>query len=679
MAVTSTKVKRAAPNTPPAPPLRPRRISRQTLLGAAVIAIATIIVYIPAIRGGMIWDDPEHLTNNDTLRDVSGLVDMWTRPKSLPQWYPLVHTTFWIEFHLWKLHPLGYHLDNVILHIISCLLLWRLLYVLKVPGAWLAAAIFALHPVEVESVAWITERKNVLSGMFYFLSLLTYLKWDGIAVGERVSGGVGEGEIGHRSLSPPLPVSHSPPHLYWLSLALFTAALLSKSVTATLPAAILVIIWWKRGTIRLRQDVLPLIPFFVLGIVAGLHTAYLERTHVGATGERLVELKTSFLERALVAGRIIWFYAGKIVWPHPQSFIYPRWEVNVHSPAQWLFPIGVLAVLVTLLLVRKQTGRAPLAVMFLFCGTLFPVLSFLNVYPMRFSFVADHFQYLASVVLISAIAAILCRSVGVWGRVVLVPLAVVTALRTPVYHSAETLWTDTEAKNPNSWMVRVNRGNVLVARGQESKDPREREECFDEAEREFVKAVELGPEIYDTHTNLGMALGRRGLDAEALAEFDKTLKLNPNFAPAYYGIGRVYFRQGKLDEAIEKFRKAVEIAPLYPEANYQLGSALEQQGKLAEAAPFLRVAVGTMPEDFEPRFTLGSVLVRLGQYDEAMFNLKDAVRIRPDAANAWLLLGVAQLKTGHQTEAFESAHRAQELDPKLRPPPSGSGQAPPGR
>jgi tetratricopeptide (TPR) repeat protein len=600
-------------------------------LGASFILIATLLVYLPAIRGGYIWDDPQHITDNPTLRDSHGLVQMWTVPTSLPQWYPLVHTTFWIEYHLWGLEPLGYHLDNVLLHIVAALLVWRVLSILEIPGAWLAAAIFALHPLQVESVAWITERKNVLSAVFDLLALLCYLRF----------------------LNS--PKNH---RAYFAALIFFLAALLSKSVVATLPAAILVILWFKRGTLRWR-DVLPLIPFFVLGIALGLFTAYLEKTHVGATGEHVPELNFSIADRVLIAGRVIWFYTAKLVWPWPLAFIYPRWNIDPHIWWQWLFPFAAIVVLVFLALSRKRPAAA--AATFIFCGTLFPVLGFLNVYPMRFSFVADHFQYHASIALIALAAAIAWRYAGIYASVLLIPLIILTAMRTPAYHDAETLWRDTLEKNPDSWMVQTNLAHVLRSRGEESGDG----QYLAEAEQHYWRALELAPTIHDTQTNVGSILGRRGDYENALIHFQAALQVDPDFAPAYYGIGQVYQAQGKLDLAIEYFNKALAIAPFYPEANFRLGIVLEQQGKLAEAAEHYRAAVTAEPENAEMRYNLGTCLLKMRQYEEAIYNLREAVRIKPDDAQAWFNLAMSQKRVGQDADALSSMTRALQLDPSL--------------
>ncbi len=430
---------------------KPQEAVGQIIAGVAFLLFATVVVYLPAIQAGFIWDDPEYVLHNQTLRTLDGLRQMWLVPTSLPQWYPLVHTTFWIEYHLVGTEPLLYHIDNVLLHAISCILLWRLLKKLDVPGAYFAACIFAVHPVMVESVAWVTERKNVLSLMFYLLAMRVYLF-----------------QFAPTNLAPTNQEGTTPD---WRALALafvfFLAALFSKTVTASFPAAILLILWWKHGRLRLR-DVLPLIPFFIVAIVMGGVTGYLEKHHVGASGEITPELRLSIIQRCLIAGRAIWFYLGKLMFPHPLTFIYPRWNsIDAPTLSQWSFPAMVIVATGILLALRTRVGRGPLVAWLLFCGTLFPALGFVNVYPMRYSFVADHFQYHAAIAMIVLVASGLSYVKGrmrwaISGALV-AGLGFLTWNQAHIYKDAETLWRDTLAKNPGSWMVWTNVGNALAA------------------------------------------------------------------------------------------------------------------------------------------------------------------------------------------------------------------------
>ena len=427
----------------------PRMPHRQPLItAAAAIAIVavTMLAYIPGMHGGFIWDDDPYVTEYATLRSLDGLVDIWTRPRSIPQYYPLVHTTYWLEYHAWGAQPAGYKIVNAALHALAALMLWRVLRRLAVPGAWLAAVLFAIHPVQVESVTWITERKNVLSSLMYFASFYCALRWLAL----------------DRPAAQPPDHHPSPDKLHrWYILAglLFLGALLSKTVTCSLPAAVLLVVWWKRGRIQ-RREVLGMAPFFLVGFVFAMVTAQLERHHVGALGE---DWALGLLDRTLIASRAVFFYLAKLAWPTDLSFIYPRWRIDTTAWQQYL-PIVLLAVLAALLILRRrQLGRGPIVIALLYLGTLLPALGFFNIYPMRYTFVADHYQYLASAAVFTAIAAVLSRGLV---RLRLAPrsaaclaVAIVLAILFPrawdrrsAYQALRSLWTATLEKTaPPGW------------------------------------------------------------------------------------------------------------------------------------------------------------------------------------------------------------------------------------
>ncbi len=455
-------------------------------MAAVALCGITLAAYIPALGCGFGWDDDDYVTENATLRTPNGLRRIWLEPRATPQYYPVVHTTFWIEYHLWGLKPAGYHLVNVLIHAGNAVLVWLVLRKLSIPGAWLAAAVFGLHPVHVESVAWVTERKNVLSGMLYLGSLLVYADIAGIgtrpAAGPRAAPGRGT---------------------FWQRFCSW-ARLLSKSVTCSLPAAILLLIALKR---RLAwRDVRPLVPWFVLGLATAWITVILEKTHVGAAGSPFA---WSFSDRCLIAGRALWFYFGKLAWPHPLTFMYPRWQVADDDPSQWAYVAMCVATLVFCFAMRRRWGLGPLVAALFFAGTLLPALGFINVYPMRYSFVADHFQYLASLGPITIGAAAwamwsvnplkkgpLKKGTVPVGRVdllqqghsperdsplfqqagsgalnrlltvlVLATLAALTWHQQRIYRNAETLWTDVLARNPQSSAAHFHLGKIRTSQG----------------------------------------------------------------------------------------------------------------------------------------------------------------------------------------------------------------------
>ncbi|MEZ4652389.1 MAG: hypothetical protein R3E12_01985 [Candidatus Eisenbacteria bacterium] len=359
--------------------------------GALLVAL-TIVAYWPALHAGYIWDDDAYVLQNLTLRSLDGLRRIWFEVGAVPQYYPLVHTTFWIEYHLWHLAPAGFHSVNVLLHGLSAIVLWRLLDRAGLRSAWFVAAVFALHPVHVESVAWITERKNVLSGLFYLGSLTMFARYFGLLS----EGREGVGSEGSPATDSPAPAEGSTPatlRLFVLGCLLYVGALLSKSVTCTLPVVLGLLLWWKHGRVHWRQ-VSQLGVLLLIGALSGALTVWVERTVVGAEGD---EFALTVADRLLVAGRAAWFYAGKLLWPHPLVFNYPRWVLDPHSIVQLLFPLATVAVLAVLWFGRTRWGRGPLVAVLCFLVTLAPALGFFDVYPMRYSFVADHFQYLASI------------------------------------------------------------------------------------------------------------------------------------------------------------------------------------------------------------------------------------------------------------------------------------------
>ncbi|HUB67598.1 MAG TPA: tetratricopeptide repeat protein [Candidatus Methylacidiphilales bacterium] len=537
-----TAEKNAAASSPPS------WLKRDWLPGL-ILALAVILTYTPVWQAGFIWDDNMHVTRPE-LRSWEGMERIWFILGAAPQYYPVVHSIFWIEHRLWNDAPLGYHLVNVFLYVFSVLLLLKILRRLEVPGAWLAAALWALHPVQVESVAWVSEIKNMLSGVFYFSSALFYLKFDGA-----------------RQLKA-----------YAFSLILFILGLLSKSVIATLPAALLLVFWWRRGKLSWRQDVAPLLPFFAVAAGSGLLTVWVERRFIGAVGD---DYHFTPMERGLIAGRAIWFYLGKLAWPVDLIFIYPHWDISQAVWWQYLFPAAAM-ILVAGLIWLSRRRRGPLAGFLFFAGTLFPALGFFNVYPFRYSFVADHFQYLACLGIIVPCAAGLTRfsdfALATKPRLrsglmagLLVILGVLSWQRTWAYESEEKLWMDTLARNPNCWMAYNNLGFVLFQKGQ-----------IDEGMVDFRKAFEINPKDAEAYYNLGFALLQKRRIDEAIAEFKKSLEINPHSDAAHNDLDGAFFQKGEIDAAIAEFQEALRVNPNNRSA----------QDNLAKAEAMLRQETG---------------------------------------------------------------------------------------
>jgi tetratricopeptide (TPR) repeat protein len=613
---------------------------RPFLLWVALVAV-TAAAYYPAWNGGMLWDDDAHLTR-ESLRSIDGLRRIWFDIGATQQYYPVVHSAFWLLHRLLGDHTLGYHLVNIVLHATSALLFAVILRWLAVPGAVVAAFLFALHPVHVESVAWMTELKNTLSGVFYLAAAWLLLRYDQSRASKPYAG----------------------------ALVLFVLALLSKSVTATLPAAMLVIWWWQRGRLRWREDVLPLLPFFVIGIAAGLMTAWVERAHIGAEG---AAFDLTLIERGLVAGRAIWFYLATLVWPANLIFIYPRWDVSQAVWWQYLYPAGAIALVATLWLLRSRS-RAPLAAVLLFIGTLFPALGFFNVYPFLFSYVADHFQYLASLSIIAlggAALSIAIRSRPTL-RVVAVGLAIVAGVLTwqqsRQYVDAATLYRTTLDANPNAWLAHVNLGwETLrsIPAATDGPEPESHRAPLEEAAARFRAALRIKPDIPEAHNNLGTALMRLGRLDEALPAYQRAVALSPDAAEVRYNIGLLLERMGRYEEAVTHLREAVRLNPAYVDAHVTLGNALQSLGRFDEAVAAYREAIRLAPGNPRAHLNLGTALGRMGLADEAAGALREALRLQPDSVDVRRNLGIALLRSGRTDEGLAMFREAVRVAPSV--------------
>jgi tetratricopeptide (TPR) repeat protein len=514
-------------------------------------------------------------------------------------------------------------------------------------AAWLAALLFALHPVCVESVAWVSEQKNTLSAAFCLSAALIYLKYAdsrprpcAAGTGSPPVSGCANGPAGRR-------------RLYGLATALFVLALLSKSVTAILPAALLVVLWWKKGRLSWRGDWRPLVPWLALGAAAGLSTAWIESRFIGAQG---APFGLGFAGRCLLAGRATWFYLGKLLWPANLVFVYPRWDVNAGVWWQYLFPAGFAIVLLALWRVSHR-ARGPLAAALLFAGTLFPALGFVNVYPFVFSYVADHFQYLAGLGIIALAAAAWSR----WpGR--LLPVAAAAAVvgllgsltwrQCGIYRDQMMLYSATLEANPDCWLAHVNLGVVLAQSGRTN-----------EAIAHYREALRLKPDYPEAHNNLGNALLRMGRLDEAAAEYAEALRVRPSFAVAEFDWGDALSDAGRYAEAERHYENAIRLRPDYAEAECKLGSALANAGRLDGAVAHYSRALRLRPDYPEAEANLGLALATEGRPDEALPHLAHAVGLDPGYAEAHAYYGFALARAGRNAEAVEEYRLSLRLHP----------------
>jgi tetratricopeptide (TPR) repeat protein len=675
------------PGTPAPPPPAKARVPADFdgafWIFLAVILPLTVLAYQPAWHGGFLWDDNGHITKQ-TLRSAAGLWRIWFEPGATQQYYPVVHSAFWLQFHAWGVNPTGYHIVNIVLHAVSASLFAVILRRLRVPGWWLAAAVFALHPVQVESVAWITELKNTLSGVFYFAAALTYLRFD-----ERRTRG-----------------------LYVAALGWFVLALLSKSVTATLPAGLLIVFWWKRGRLDLRRDVLPLAAFFVASVAAGTMTVVMERTFIGASGDAF---NFSFVERTLIAGRAVCFYLYSLIWPANLAFNYPRWHVSQAIWWQYLFPLFVGALLVAAWLVRGRT-RAPLAALLFFGVTLAPALGYANVYPFRFSFVADHFQYLACAGIFALIAAGLTRGFDRWrapanvralaAAAIVLPLVVLTWRDAHGYTSLEALWKTTIERNPEAWLARSNYAAMLL--DQQPPDPAQ-------ALVHAREAVRIAPKESSARFNLGLALEATGDSNGAAIEYREAIGrasaadrksarvalVHDRLASVLRAAGRAkdadeeaaiaramltemagsasqgadapvdaqmdaaiaLLQAGHPDQAVAPLSRLVTQAPHRVDGRFALGVALEQLNQLDRAADEFRAVLAAAPAHGGAAKHLGRVLHSMNRRDEALAAYLQALALDPSSGDLQNDLGVLLAEMGRLPEAEPHFAEAVRLDP----------------
>jgi tetratricopeptide (TPR) repeat protein len=600
-----------------------------------LLLAALLAIYFPALHGGLLWDDDAHITK-PALRSLHGLWRIWFEVGATQQYYPVLHSAFWVEHRLWGDSVLCYHLSNVVLHAIAAWLLFLLLCGLSFPAPRLAAVLFAFHPVCVESVAWISEQKNVLSAALYMGSALLYLRFD---------------ETRRRVF------------FSW-AFGLFVLAVLTKTVTATLPAALLVVFWWRRGRLSGKRDVVPLLPWFAFGAASGLLTAWVERKLIGAEG---ADFAFSAAQRLVLAGRVVAFYLRSLLWPANLIFIYPRWSPEV--TAWTCLPLLGVVVLGAALVLLSRRRRGPLAGFLIFAGTLFPVLGFINVYPFLFSFVADHFQYLASVGVIVPCAW------GLWwaaGRVPLgVPAHAAFLLVIPIllgflswrqaasYRDAETLYRTTLRRNPSAWLFHF---NLAVMLGMAP-------DHIQEAVQEYEATIRLKPDHWRAHNNLASALLKLpGRSMDAVAQYREALRYNPDYAEAHNNLAiALEDMPGRAPEAMQELRAAIRLRPDYDAAHSNLGTLLMRNpAKVDEAALEFQASVRLAPDVAEYHYDLANALSLLpGRLADAVAEYQAALRLRPDYAEAHSNLGVALAHVpGRGTDAIAEYRAALRLEPR---------------
>ncbi len=629
-----------------------RAVANRPWLFALLLVSATIVAYLPVWHAGLIWDDGSFVVNHPLIHRADGLYRFWFSTEPV-DYYPVTSTMLWVEWRLWGANPLGYHLVNVLVHSLNAVLLWRALKRLNLPGAWLAAALFAVHPVNVESVAWITERKNTLAMFFFLLSLLWYLRFD--SGPSPLAAGFADG-AGPSTLNLQW-------RWYWLSLTTFLLALLSKTVVAPMPLVLLGLAWWRRRRVG-RRDLWQSVPFFVTAVAVGLLSFWFQSHR--AIGSDIVRTD-SFWARLAGAGWAVWFYLYKAALPFGLSTIYPRWQID--GGQWWSYLPGLLLVGAFLAFwrCRRGWGRGPLLALGYFVVMLLPVLGFLDIGFMALSLVADHWQYFAIIGPLSLAAATITVACGLLGTrrlflaaavggALLVVLGGLTWRQCGIYADPGTFWQAAVTANPNAWLAHNNLGNVFFEQGQ-----------TDEAMFHYQRALEIQPGYATGHYNLGGVLSQKGQVDQAIAEFQKALEIQPNYSMAHYHLGEILRQKGQVDQAIAHYQKALEIHPDYAEAHHSLGAALLRKGKVDEAITHLQKALEIHPNHAEEHNNLAGVLWQKGQVDEAIAHYQKALEIRPDYALAHHNLGKLLQQRGQVREAIAHYQKALEIQPDFAP------------
>jgi Tfp pilus assembly protein PilF len=580
----------AVTTTPAGPTRVASRPSGKNLFGAASVAIssrtkfflraALILVlgfwiYWPALHGDWLWDDRDLIADNALVHDPDGLWKIWFEPTDLYDYLPLKVSVEWIEWRLWGEDTLGYHLISLSLHLLSAFLLWRLLLKFGLRCAWLGGLIFIVHPVIVESVAWISELKNTLSLPFFLLAMGAWIDFDARGKGKD----------------------------YALALGLFLLALLCKATMVMFPVVILLHAWWKRGRLTWR-DLQASAAFFAVSLAMGLTTIwFLDRTG----GEQTVVLG-GLMSRLACAGLSISFYFSKCMLPLDLMTIYPRWVVDPPSPLQFL-PWPVLGGVLYFLWTRRMVwGRHALLGIGFFLVNLAPFVGLNAGSYMNYTWVMDHVLYIPIIGLIGLTVAgfeqveaqLPARLRRVGAAIVAVALGLLAWSShgyAELYVSLEALWGYNVARNPEAALPHNDLGFVFT-----------QQKRLAEAIDQFRLATQLDPRYHDAHHNLGILLLQTGQVTEAVTEFQAALQLAPKLAQSHYNLAYALDRAGRIPEAMEEYRRTLGIDPKYMDAYNNLAVNLANQNRITEAIEVLQSALEIDPDNEQIRGNLARAI-----------------------------------------------------------------------
>lgn len=576
--------------------------SDTTWLWVLVLVAVTFLAYAPVWRAGFVWDDETLITGNPLIKAGDGLYRFWftTEPAD---YYPVTNTLGWLEWRLWGNRALGYHVVNVLLHVVNAALVWTILRRLTIPGAWLAAAVFAVHPVNVATVAWVSEQKNTLSMLFFLVAILSYLRFD---------------EQGCW-------------RWYGFSLGAFLLALLSKAAIVMLPIVLLGCVWWRRGRIKWK-DLLCSLPFFILSAILGLIAIRFQFHHRLALG--LPPSSVSWASHLAVAGSVPWFYLSTTMWPVDLTVIYPKWQINDSHWSSYVLGVVLVYAFGVFWWKRNTWGRPLLFGFGYFVTMLFPVLGFFNQTFYRYASVADHWQYYSIIGPIALVAAFthwiggrLSDRGQYWRRILaaglLVVLAMATGRRVGVYTDSVTLWQDNVVRYPDAYGAHQNLGFLLAQEGK-----------LREAIGQFAETVRLRPDIAESHYGLGSALAQQGRTPEAIREFEHALRIKPNDAQLQNNLANTLVMAGRVSEALPHYQQALVLKPGSAEMRDNLGMAFAQLGRMQEAMEQWERALQIKPDYAEAHYDLGLALERTGRIADAIAHFEQALKSDPNMVEA---------------------------------------------
>jgi protein O-mannosyl-transferase len=633
------------------------RFSKRALLGIGIIALTAALAYRPAMHGGFLLDDDLLLTENPLVKVPNGLAHIWFTTDAVDYW-PVANTSFWIGWRLWGLNPTGYHVVNLLLHIANALLVWLVLRQLAIPWAFLAALLFALHPVNVESVAWISQRKGLLATLFVLFSVVFYL-W---------------AEQRRRPIEGMPIKSEAKPSAaayYWLSVVAFLLAMLSKGSVAILPLVLLAIVWWQKRRIQLR-DFVRTIPYWLIAFIfTGVNVWFQSRL----SSEPFRH--ASLADRVVEAPAMVWFYLSKAILPIHLQFIYPQWQIDAGRWVWWLPAIAAILLTGILLWQRNSWWDRPLLFAWIiYCVALVPVMGFTDISYMKYSLVADHYQYLAIIAFVALVAAV-ChfiyshlprnrqRPIEIVSAVLVAVLFFMTWQQSGLYVNGTTLYAASLKENPTSWLLQFNLANAL-----------DDEHRPDEAIQHYRQAIRWKPEFVEAHYNLGNVLSHTGQTQAAIDEYQQVLQLNPAWAAQVHcALGVLANKNGEHEKAIEEYQQAVNLKPDSAEYHYNLGNALLAVGRVHQAQEQYQRALDLKPDFADARDKLINLTPATGNLAAAIERDQQILKQNPNFAEVHYNLANALLKVGRVQEAMDHYRQALQIKPELVEAANGLGAA----